>query len=73
MAYSQCMAEEIVMTSRAAKMVGCHPSTIRAWHRRGVLPGMQLANGVRIFSRSAVEQLARDFKARATADAKKAR
>jgi DNA-binding transcriptional MerR regulator len=49
-----------LLTSDVARELGVTPETVRLWERRGVLPALKTASGVRLFARHDVERLARE-------------
>ena len=59
-----------VTTSTAARMLGLSSESIRSFAVRGILPALRTESGVRLFERTAIEDLARERAARrARADA----
>lgn len=40
---------EFATAEKVAEHIGCQPSTIRAWARKGIIPQIRLTNKVRRF------------------------
>jgi len=53
-------ARFLIQTTEAARILGVSGESIRAMERRGALPAVKIARGVRLFDRRVVEQLARE-------------
>lgn len=53
-----------LLTSDAARVLGVTADAVRDMERRGVLPAVRTASGVRLFSRADVERLAADREAK---------
>src|SRR5262245_20190274 len=49
-----------ILTSSAARILGVSRDTVRVWERAGRLRALRTADGVRLFTRADVEQLALD-------------
>lgn len=56
-------AANFLLTNDAARYLGVSPQTIRVWQRTGKLQALKTARGVRLFSRTDVERLARERRA----------
>jgi DNA-binding transcriptional MerR regulator len=48
---------QLIPISRAARMLGVHPNTLRAWADRGLVPVTRLPSGYRRFSAEQIEQI----------------
>jgi len=46
-----------LITSEVARELGCTPATVRLMERRGELPAIRTASGVRLFRRVDVERV----------------
>jgi excisionase family DNA binding protein len=51
-------SDEFLFTTQVAQILKVSAETVRAWERRGRLPAIRTAIGVRLFSREDVERLA---------------
>lgn len=56
---------DLVHASTAARICGVSISSIRLWALSGRLPAVTTSEGIRLFSRAAVERLARERQAAA--------
>ena len=48
---------QLIPISRAARMLGVHPNTLRAWADRGLVPVTRLPSGYRRFSTEQLDQI----------------
>ncbi len=52
---------DLVLTSEAARILGVSAQSVRQWERMGRLSATKTAGGVRLFSRSDVEEMCRSI------------
>jgi excisionase family DNA binding protein len=52
---------DLILTSEAARLLGISAQSVRQWERTGRLRAAKTAGGVRLFSRSDVEQMRRSI------------
>jgi hypothetical protein len=58
------MTDEHLTTTGAARVAGRSAETIRDWARRGILEPVMAPGGIRIYKRTDVERIAREFNER---------
>ena len=52
-------ADDLLFTTEVSRILSVSAETVRSWERRGILPALRTAAGVRLFKRSDVEDVAR--------------
>lgn len=48
---------QLIPITRAARILGVHPNTLRSWADRGLVPVTRLPSGYRRFSQEQLEQI----------------